>query len=112
MSTPPGPTGFVRHTATRFDTWHFWLGCGPAFPSGVDGERDGKWTYWYESGQKRRQGSFVGGKADVRTNLGIVGSRPSVCHPARERIKREVRCMNAPSTGVVNMVCFKMVAFV
>lgn len=42
VSTVPGPTGFVRHVATAFDPTHFWLGCGAAYPGGVDGEADGK----------------------------------------------------------------------
>src|SRR5210317_1476956 len=41
--------------------------------------------------------------APTRTNFGIGGSRPSVRQPARLKIKRDVRCKTAPSTGVLNM---------
>lgn len=43
-STPPGPTGHVRHLATPADPAHFWLGCGQyVVPlSAVDSEADGK----------------------------------------------------------------------
>lgn len=43
-STPPGPTGHVRHVATPADPAHFWLGCGQyvAPLSAVDSEADGK----------------------------------------------------------------------
>ncbi|OGF26220.1 MAG: hypothetical protein A2V63_07435 [Candidatus Eisenbacteria bacterium RBG_19FT_COMBO_70_11] len=43
ISSPPGPTGFVRHAAIAGDPAHFWLGCPTAVgQSGVDGEADGK----------------------------------------------------------------------
>lgn len=43
MSTPPGPTGFVRHVSPPLVPPHFWLGCpNPGPPYGVDGEVDGK----------------------------------------------------------------------
>jgi hypothetical protein len=42
-STPPGPTGFVRHLSSPNDNVQFWLGCGDGAASlGVDGESDGK----------------------------------------------------------------------
>jgi hypothetical protein len=39
ISTPPGPTGFVRHISLASDPFAFWLGCGTP---GVDTESDGK----------------------------------------------------------------------
>jgi hypothetical protein len=44
ISTPPGPTGFVRHLVTGTDAQTFWLGCGDgtAAHPGVDSETDGK----------------------------------------------------------------------
>jgi hypothetical protein len=44
LSTPPGPTGFVRHVARPLAPPHFWLGCptGAAGPWGIDSEADGK----------------------------------------------------------------------
>ena len=39
ISTPPGPTGFVRHLSSPTDPLRVWLGCGAP---GVDSEVDGK----------------------------------------------------------------------
>ena len=43
-STPPGPTGFVRHIQPATSNVGFWLGCGDPFAGapGVDSEHDGK----------------------------------------------------------------------
>lgn len=42
-STPPAPTGFVRHFSAPSDNVQFWLGCGDgAGLPGVDSEHDGK----------------------------------------------------------------------
>jgi len=42
-STPPGPTGFVRHFSAPTDNVQFWLGCGDGSTTlGVDSEHDGK----------------------------------------------------------------------
>lgn len=43
LSTPPGPTGYVKHVATASDATYFGLGCGPANAPGlaVDTEVDG-----------------------------------------------------------------------
>ncbi len=44
ISTPPGPTGFVRHVSSSDDPYQFLLGCGDpaAGLPGVDSELDGK----------------------------------------------------------------------
>lgn len=44
LSTPPGPTGYVRHTTPATAAQKVWLGCGlPGAPGlGVDSEADGK----------------------------------------------------------------------
>jgi hypothetical protein len=39
LSSPPGPTGYVRHVSLATDPMAYWLGCGTP---GVDGEPDGK----------------------------------------------------------------------
>jgi flagellar hook capping protein FlgD/GEVED domain-containing protein len=43
-STPPGPTGFVRHVEPATSNVGFWLGCGDPISGapGVDSETDGK----------------------------------------------------------------------
>ena len=44
ISTPPGPTGYVRHLVTASDPFKYWLGCGSTALStvGIDSEIDGK----------------------------------------------------------------------
>ncbi len=42
LSTPPGPTGFVKHLASANDEFGFWLGCSTAGTLAVDSETDGK----------------------------------------------------------------------
>jgi len=44
ISSPPGPTGYVRHLITGTESRIFWLGCGDpaAGAPGVDSETDGK----------------------------------------------------------------------
>src|SRR5262249_24415894 len=44
ISTPPGPTGFVRHLVSGTSAQTFWLGCGDGTDAnpGVDSEPDGK----------------------------------------------------------------------
>lgn len=61
QSTPPGPTGYVQHTATATDLQHFWLGCGTAASpgSGVDGELDGKVNIGGPAGTPSACASFV-----------------------------------------------------
>jgi len=49
--------------------------------------------------------------APTRTNFGIDGSCPSVRHPARLKMNREVQCKAASSSGVLKIVWFTVAAF-